>query len=158
MKKMLAMSVAFMAFAGAVYDAAGQDRQMRGGPGGPGAGGGGGGPAQMLQRADDNRDGTVSFEEFAAVMGNGVGDSDLNGDGRITTEEIVRNIVETRIRPMADQMVQRFDQNGDGVLTKREVDTQQKQMFARMDRDGNGKIEGAEMQPRGGGGQGRPAR
>jgi len=143
MKKMLAMSVAFMAFAGAVYDAAGQDRPMRG------AAGGGGGPGQMLQRADESGDGTVSFEEFSAVMGGGVADADLNGDGRITTEEIVRNIVQSRVQPMADNMVRRFDKNGDGVLTKREVESQQKQMFSRMDRDGNGKIEGAEMQPRG---------
>jgi Ca2+-binding EF-hand superfamily protein len=149
MKKTLAMSIAFLAFAGAVYDAVGQDRPpMRGGPGMEGG--------QMpLQRADVDGDGEISFDEFASSMSNGIGGADLNHDGKITTEEIVKNIVETRVRPMAENMVRRFDANGDGALTMKEIDQRQKQMFARLDRNGNGKIEASEMPRRGQGGPGR---
>lgn len=140
------MSIAFLAFAGAVHEAVAQDRMMRG-PGGPG-GMGPGGPEGMLERADTDGDGAISFEEFAFSMGNGLTDADLNGDGRITTEEIVENIVRTRVRPMAENMMRRFDRNGDGVLTLEEINAQQREIFDRMDRNGDGKIDRSEL-PRG---------
>jgi len=50
-----------------------------------------------------------------------------------------------RAERMARRLIERFDTNGDGVLTAAEVESRQKKMFALLDRNDDGKIEKDEM-------------
>lgn len=102
-----------------------------------------------LQRADADNSGDVTFEEFAAAMNGRFGNADADGDGKMTVGEIATEIQRMRAERMAKRLVERFDTDGDGVLTKAEVEARQKKMFALMDRNDDGKISGDEMKKRG---------
>jgi hypothetical protein len=49
---------------------------------------------------------------------------------------------------MAQRIVERFDADGDGMLTAAEIDSRQKKMFALMDKNDDGKVEKDEMPQR----------
>ena len=53
-----------------------------------------------------------------------------------------------RAERMAQRIVERFDTDGDGMLTAAEIESRQKKMFALLDRNDDGKVEKDEM-PRG---------
>ncbi|WP_274629657.1 EF-hand domain-containing protein [Arvimicrobium flavum] len=102
-----------------------------------------------LERADVDKSGDVTFEEFAAAINGRFGGADANGDGRMTVAEIADEIQRMRAERMAKRMVERFDVNGDGELTKAEVEARQKKMFALLDRNDDGRIAQDEMPARG---------
>lgn len=53
--------------------------------------------------------------------------------------------------PVPDAMLERFDANGDGVLTKDELPERAQQRFERMDANGDGQVSRDELGRRGGG-------
>lgn len=114
-----------------------------------------------FERLDRDRSGGLSFQEFSAMLRMRVEDADANRDGKIVAEELAAAFEQMRGRGMADRLMQRFDVNGDGVLTSDEIETRQKRMFARLDRNGDGSLEFSEMPKRqdmrgaGGPGQGK---
>ena len=108
---------------------------------------------ERLMRDDTNHDGKVSKDEFVAAMkarmaqfqGNGGGDD----SGNAPDPEAIANRVFTRM-----------DTNGDGFITKDEIEKSSADRFARIDTDHKGYITRDQMRPPGGGfgggGQGGP--
>src|SRR5262249_16336129 len=122
MKTSTKLSLAFLTFAGLVSGvayAAGPD-----GDGGAGGPGGRGGMMRFDPLATDNS-GDVTFEEFSAMLKSRVGEADADKDGKITVDELAAEIEKIRAERMARRLIDRFDTNGDGVLTADEVDSRQ---------------------------------
>jgi hypothetical protein len=61
---------------------------------------------------------------------------DMNGDGKITREEVAK---------AADLLFTRADTNGDGSVSKEEFRAMQDQRFAAADANGDGEITRADM-------------
>lgn len=106
-------------------------------------------PQMRFERADADKSGDVTFEEFAAAMNSRLLDADENTDGKITVAEVADQIQRMRAERMAERLIKRFDANGDGELTKAEIESRQKKMFALLDRNDDGKIVKDEMPVRG---------
>ena len=152
MKTSTKLSLAFLTFAGLVSGAA-----YAAGPDGDGSGGAGGaggrGAMMRFDRLDTDNSGDVTFEEFSAMLKSRVGEADANKDGKITVDELAAEIEKIRAERMAQRLIDRFDTDGDGVLTAAEVDSRQKKMFALLDKNDDGKIEKDEMPQKKGGGR-----
>ena len=103
-----------------------------------------------LERADADKSGDISFEEFSAAMQNRIANADADKDGKITVAEMASEIEKMHAERMAKRIMTRFDTNGDGVLTSDEVEGRQKKIFAYLDRNEDGKIDKGEMPRRGG--------
>ncbi|WP_432284498.1 acid-shock protein [Aminobacter sp. BA135] len=102
-------------------------------------------PEMRFEKADADKSGDVTFEEFAAAMNNRLLDADENTDGKITVAEVADQIQRMRAERMAKRLIKRFDANGDGELTKAEIEGRQKKLFALLDRNDDGKIVKDEM-------------
>ncbi len=96
---------------------------------------------ERFERADTDASGDLSFEEFSAAFQNRIGGTDANKDGVMTVEEIADEIMRRRAERMAKRIVDRFDSDGDGQLTTAEIESQQKKLFALLDRNDDGKVE-----------------
>jgi hypothetical protein len=101
-----------------------------------------------FDRLDADQSGDVTFEEFSAALKSRIGDADKDHDGKMTVAEIASEIERMRTERMARRIVERFDIDGDGMLTAAEIDSRQKKMFALLDRNDDGKVVKDEM-PRG---------
>lgn len=129
MKTSTKLSLAFLALAGmAATPALAEGRN------------GGNGPHMRFERADADNSGDVTFEEFASAMNERLLSADADGDGKMTVGEIADQIERTRAERLAKRLIERFDADGDGVLTKAEVESRQKKLFALLDRNDDGKI------------------
>lgn len=133
MKKSIRTALAFLAVAGATgaVSAAEQPRRAD--------------RAMRFERADADRSGDVTYEEFAAVIGRRVKAADADGDGRITVAEVAGEIGRDRAERRARRLVKRFDTDGDGAVTHAEIETHQKAIFARLDDNEDGRISRNEM-------------
>ena len=100
---------------------------------------------RMFERADANDDGVVSFEEFAARGTERFTDADADGNGEITADEIAAALEREQHRRRAERMIERFDMDGDGVVSLAEIEDRQQKMFALADRDNSGSIEEEEL-------------
>lgn len=134
MKTRARYAIAFVAIAGAISTTAiaadNKDRHGR---------------QNLMQRADADKSGDITFEEFAAAMDGRFADADADKDGKMTVGEIAGQIERMRAERMARRLVQRFDANGDGALTKAEIESRQKKQFALLDRNDDGKIAQDEL-------------
>jgi Ca2+-binding EF-hand superfamily protein len=98
---------------------------------------------RMIAEMDTNGDGSVTKAEAQAFRDAKFADADTNGDGAITPKEMA-----TAARLMKFKML---DKNGDGTVTQEEFLTSDMgphrggKRFWRMDKDGSGRIEAAEM-------------
>lgn len=153
MKKSTKLAMAFMALAGlAAIPAQAAD--------GEGKRFGRGDRAETrLDRADADRSGDLTFEEFSAAFGTRLGASDADGNGQITVEELADEIIRQRAERQARRIISRYDANDDGVLTMEEFEARQRKHFALLDRNDDGVLQQEEMR-RGkrGDGQGRHGR
>jgi hypothetical protein len=141
MKTSITVALAFLALAGAGGSAAfaADDQPMRHGHRD------GGGAAMRFDRLDADRSGDITFEEFSAAMKSRLGDADTDNDGKMSVAEIAQEIEKMRAERIARRLVERFDSNGDGMLTAAEIDSRQKKMFALLDRNDDGKVAREEM-------------
>ena len=98
-----------------------------------------------FDRLDADQSGDVTFEEFSAALKSRIGDADKDHDGKMTVAEIAQEIERMRTERMARRIVERFDTDGDGMLTSAEIESRQKKMFALLDRNDDGKVEKGEM-------------
>lgn len=136
MKTSMKFALAFLGLASIAGGVAyGEGRH---GPGGKGA-------MMRFDRLDADQSGDVTFDEFSAMLKSRIGDADADKDGKMTVEEIAAAIEKMRAERMARRIVERFDTDGDGMLTAAEVESRQKKMFALMDRNDDGKIVKDEM-------------
>lgn len=123
---------------------AGGNWRHHGGMGAMGMGG-----EDRFAAADADNSGDVTAQEFAAAFDKRIGGADANADGVYAPEEIAAEIERQRALQMAARLIQRFDSDGDGKLSKAEVDNQRQRMFTMLDRNGDGKIVKDEMPRRG---------
>ncbi|HHZ07259.1 MAG TPA: acid-shock protein [Rhizobiales bacterium] len=134
MKKTTTVAAAFLALAGFAAAAQAAEENRRGD-----------GPRSVarFEAADADANGEITFEEFAEAINRRLVDAD--GDGKMTVGEIADAIARMRAERMAQRMIERFDTDGDGALTKAEVESRQRKMFALLDRNDDGKIVRDEM-------------
>ncbi len=105
-----------------------------------------GGPVQMLRQFDTNKDGIVSLEEVQTEADRRIGENDSDGDKALSLEEYEAVWLEF-VRPRMVDSFQNFDEDGDGRVTKSEVDEKIEMMISRLDRNEDGKITKEEMRP-----------
>ena len=89
--------------------------------------------------------GDITFEEFSAAMKSRLGDADKDHDGKMSVAEIAQEIERMRAERMARRLVERFDSDGDGMLTQPKSNSRQKKLFALLDRNDDGKVVKDEM-------------
>lgn len=104
----------------------------------------------LLTRADANGDGAVSKDEVDAFRKAEFARMDTNHDGFVSDDEMKAFILAkmaARAGEMADRRIKADDSNGDGRLTLAELegDRRTSRMFTRLDRDGDGTISRDEM-------------
>lgn len=98
---------------------------------------------RMVEKADTNKDGKISKEEFLAFHPR-FEKLDADKDGTVTKEEI---LADAPNEERAEKMFERHDANGDGKLTVQELNSRREEMFGKMDKDGNGTLEKGEFVP-----------
>ncbi|MCB4456463.1 EF-hand domain-containing protein [Leisingera sp. McT4-56] len=105
------------------------------------------GPKMSFEEIDTDGSGEVTKAEIQAMKDAHFAKADANGDGKLTLEEM-----QARARQHADEraanMLERFDKDGDGALSKDEMPQPRRagRMFDRMDADGSGGISKAEFE------------
>ncbi|MBO6719173.1 MAG: EF-hand domain-containing protein [Rhizobiaceae bacterium] len=138
MKRTLKLAIAFATLAGLAGSVASANEGPRRshGPGG-----------LNFERADADDSGDVTFDEFAALMNNRIdfAEGDADSDGKLTVGEIAAEMERQRHMRRAERMVERYDIDGDGSLTLDEIQTNQREVFALMDRNNDGVIEEGEI-------------
>ncbi|MFN7919534.1 MAG: hypothetical protein U0Q16_05520 [Bryobacteraceae bacterium] len=133
----------------------GEGRRGEGGRGEGGRGEGGrGGPGgfrdPITAALDTDGDGTVSQAEIANSA-QSLAKLDRNNDGRITEEEVRPNFGPGgpggRRNPaeMASRMMEEWDANGDGKLTKNELPERMQERFGDADKNGDGWLSKEEL-------------
>ena len=129
----------------AALPAVGQGSGAGGGPGGgPGAGGGRG--TMMFQRLDTNADGKITQDELKVGRDTRYAAMDQNDDGKITWQEFQAAPRPGKQGPRMQQMFQRADTNGDGVINRDEFDKKADLRFKPLDLNGDGVITRDEAQ------------
>lgn len=98
----------------------------------------------LLERFDRSGDGQISQEDIIAVRGERFGAFDTDGDGVLALEEYEQLWLDT-MRPRMVRSFQRLDVDGDATVTTAEFQAPFDGMVARLDRDGDGLINGNEV-------------
>lgn len=141
------------------------------GPGGPGGPGRGGDPSEMIDRfmeRDANSDGKLTPDEVDQRMAFMLRDADTNGDGAVDRAELETAMQNMRGGPGffgggggpgrggnfggpggdPDSMTRQFmsaDQNGDGIISKSELNPQMATMMQGADTNGDGALNAKEV-------------
>ncbi len=102
------------------------------------------GPAVMLQKLDLDGDGRVTREEALRARSQELEKYDTDGDGQLTVQEYERLWLDYA-RPMMVRRFQMHDTDADGRITKEEYGAKVDRMFWRLDRNGDGVIDPAEV-------------
>ncbi|NAZ37203.1 EF-hand domain-containing protein [Rubellimicrobium sp. CFH 75288] len=117
----------------------------------------------MLEIYDLDGDGRITREEIEARKAERFAEADADGDGGLSPEELValEDIIRDEIRrARAAATIERFDDNGDGLLQFEEIEERTPRLapiFDRLDRDGDGGISQDELDAAGDG-RGEPSR
>lgn len=123
------------------------------------------GNAPDFSTLDTDGDGAVSLTELQAQQTARFAETDSDGDGALSQEELVAAItqqVNERHARRVAKMIERLDENGDGVLQEAEAAARggdrMERMFERADADNDGLVseeEFAEVKDRRGGDRGK---
>lgn len=105
------------------------------------------GPRMSFEEIDADGNGEVTKAEIEAMKDAHFTKADADGDGKLTLEEM-----QARAREHANEraawMLERFDKDADGALSKDELPQPRRagKMFDRMDADGSGGISKEEFE------------
>lgn len=102
---------------------------------------------RMLERLDLDGDGAVSRDEARAFGDARFQRWDRDSNGVVTEAEMIEAAQE-RIAARVGKMFARMDRNGDGRLERAELDAMGSARFERMDADGDGRISIEEIRAR----------
>ena len=105
---------------------------------------------ERLMRDDANKDGKVSKDEFVQAMQARIAERNANGGGGDDSGNAPDP------QAIADRIFPRMDTNGDGFITKDEIEKSSADQFARLDTGHKGYITRDQMRPPGGFGGGGP--
>ncbi|WP_341368721.1 calcium-binding protein [Yoonia sp. BS5-3] len=97
---------------------------------------------------DTDGDGSITLAEIEARSADRFTQTDTDGDGAFSAEELIA-AAEGRNAERATRMLERFDENEDGLLQQAELPQRDgdraARMFERVDADGDGMITQAEF-------------
>lgn len=98
---------------------------------------------------DANGDGALTLDELQARGAARFAEADANGDGALSAEEMVA-AAEARNADRVARMIERHDENGDGLLQQDELPTRgqdrAERMFERADANDDGTISEEEFE------------
>ena len=102
-------------------------------------------PMPTFQELDANGDGEVTQAEIIAVRQSKFTSADTDGDGQLSLEEMQAK-AQAQASDRVTAMFEKFDANGDGVLSQDELPKPRNasKMFERIDADGSGSISEQE--------------
>lgn len=100
----------------------------------------------MFERADANKDGSVTREEFIAARGEQFARFDRNSDGYLDSNDVPKRLAERRKQNGGGETHgAQFDANGDGKVSKDEFVNGPTLMFDRADTDKNNVLDAKEL-------------
>jgi Ca2+-binding EF-hand superfamily protein len=107
----------------------------------------------MIAQMDQDGDKMLSQNEFQ-IPGARFEDADANKDGLVDLKELTALLESNRGRPfgppsgaeMADGILDRFDRNGDGKLTKEELQELPEGLWQKWDLNADGVVEAGELE------------
>src|SRR5579885_415517 len=100
----------------------------------------------MLQKMDTNGDGRISLDEYLAAAKTKFQALDAVNKGSIDAATIAASpAAERRLEHRAEFMVKHLDTAGNGYVTEDDVVAAAKRRFARLDKDGDGKLTPDEL-------------
>ena len=109
------------------------------------------GPMPSFTELDLNNDGSLTLEEMQGYRASRFDAADTNGDGLLQAEEMI-SAAEARVEKRVEAMLERFDTDKDGALSRDEMPAagerhakRSERMFERADADGNGAISEEEF-------------
>ena len=91
---------------------------------------------KAFQKADKNKDGKITSQEYLNATSKAFDELDKNRDGVLTKEEIQAND-----KIDADKLIRETDANRDGKILKKEYQKAAKQRFHSMDKNKIGHID-----------------
>lgn len=101
---------------------------------------------QMLQKWDANGDGRISLDEYLAAAGAHFQQIDTQNKGAVSAEQIADSPkAQERIERRTAGLVHRLDTAGNGYVTQSEFVAAAQKRFARLDRNGDGKLTPDEL-------------
>lgn len=106
------------------------------------------GAMRMLERFDENKDGTVTRAEVDSVLAKTLEKFDTEGNQALSLKEFEGLWMEMTRQRMV-RAFQHLDRDGDGLITAEELARPAERMFLRLDRDGDGQITIQELRERG---------
>ena len=113
------------------------------------------GGEQIMREVDTNGDGRITQAEIDAAVNARFARFDADGNGRLSLEEFTALWADLT-RPAMVRAFQFMDPNGDGNVTKAEVDEKTSRLVQRFDRNGDGALSMEDRGGRGGHDRGGP--
>jgi Ca2+-binding EF-hand superfamily protein len=101
---------------------------------------------QRLERLDTNHDGVVGADEYVADARSLYATFDTQHDGKVTAAELATSPrTEARAVRVAEHLVRRMDSDANGVVSQDEFLAAARLRFARLDRNGDGFLDGEDV-------------
>ncbi|GHC65751.1 hypothetical protein [Limoniibacter endophyticus] len=101
-------------------------------------------PNERAARQEQPKRTHVSREQFGERRLGALKSADMNGDGKLSHEELEKFALKQQAKRAADRMTRRLDIDGDGIVTLAEIERHQQKRFALFDRNDDGKLERRE--------------